>query len=376
MGNTDESDWKPRANDELVEPFFGGLQVEASPPTPPARRWLARAGLLLLGLVVAIGLFEAYVRVFDPLGTSHFSNMKRYGSEAIEARLETERLFVHKPHLQIAMQGWEMRTDRFGLRGADVEHPKPADVRRLLFIGDSVTFGWGLQEEETLPAQVAAELNAGGLERFEAINAGHPQHDTTQEAVILFDVGFEYEPELVCLVWCGNGTLLTRSAGPTSKVGREDPEIEAELAHQARVKARLGRLKPVLPASVRFLSHVYTRLRTAKLQQARGSQAFDLDFLGVDRSEGWAAAKASILKMRAECEQRGVCFAVLSTDSTAELGEFCAAEGLAFAPIHPTQEERATGLRNSNADPHLNGRGNAIMARNTLAALREWGWLP
>ena len=182
----EEPDWKPRANDELVEPFFGGLEVGAQPAPRRGRRWLLRLGLLVLGLVLAVGLFEAYVRVFDPLGTSHFANMKRYGAQAVQARLESERLFVHKPDITVAMHGWELRTDRFGLRGPDVEHPKPADVRRLLFVGDSVTFGWGLLEKETLPAQVEAELNASGGERFEAINAGHLQHDTTQEAAVLF----------------------------------------------------------------------------------------------------------------------------------------------------------------------------------------------
>ena len=38
----------------------------------------------------------------------------------------------------------EVRTNSLGLRGAELELPKPRDRRRLFFLGDSVVLGWGV----------------------------------------------------------------------------------------------------------------------------------------------------------------------------------------------------------------------------------------
>src|SRR4051812_9760611 len=43
-------------------------------------------------------------------------------------------------------------TNRWGMRGHDFEEVKPKDVRRILFLGDSYTFGVHVGNEEIFPA--------------------------------------------------------------------------------------------------------------------------------------------------------------------------------------------------------------------------------
>ncbi|MDP6932848.1 MAG: hypothetical protein QGG40_08015 [Myxococcota bacterium] len=62
-------------------------------------------------------------------------------------------------------------TNSLGLRGPEVQVPAPGF--RIVCLGDSVTFGWGVEFEETYPARLAADLGV------EVINAGFPALDAT-----------------------------------------------------------------------------------------------------------------------------------------------------------------------------------------------------
>lgn len=60
-----------------------------------------------------------------------------------------------------------------GLRGRDYPLKKPPGIRRILAVGDSFTFGWGVNLEDTWPYKLEKELNAGIKNpRFEVLNFG------------------------------------------------------------------------------------------------------------------------------------------------------------------------------------------------------------
>jgi lysophospholipase L1-like esterase len=70
--------------------------------------------------------------------------------------------------------GVPVSINRLGLRDREVAVPKPADTVRILGLGDSVTFGYGVRLEETYLKVLEGRLNARaapGL-RYEVINAG------------------------------------------------------------------------------------------------------------------------------------------------------------------------------------------------------------
>jgi lysophospholipase L1-like esterase len=63
-------------------------------------------------------------------------------------------------------KSFEVYTNSLGMRGEELESPKKRF--RILCVGDSHTFGWGVTEEETYPARLAEELGV------EVINGGVP----------------------------------------------------------------------------------------------------------------------------------------------------------------------------------------------------------
>ena len=63
-----------------------------------------------------------------------------------------------------------IRTNEWGLRGGAVPPRKP-DTRRILFLGGSITLGWGVQEEDTISERVQRMFAEHG-QRVEVLNGG------------------------------------------------------------------------------------------------------------------------------------------------------------------------------------------------------------
>jgi hypothetical protein len=91
-------------------------------------------------------------------------------------------------------------TNARGLRDDDCAYEKPEGERRLLSLGDSFAFGYGVELEETYCKVAARELGA----EWRAINAGVPSWGTADELDFLISEGFRYDPDVVVLCFFNN----------------------------------------------------------------------------------------------------------------------------------------------------------------------------
>jgi len=99
---------------------------------------------------------------------------------------------------------WEVRTDRYRCRGEDrdLSQLDPA-VARVLFLGDSYTFGYAVGEGDAFPHRVEALLRSRGADVV-AINAGVPGFNSVQELQYLRDRFDEFRPRAVVLGYVVN----------------------------------------------------------------------------------------------------------------------------------------------------------------------------
>src|SRR5437764_3966980 len=88
-----------------------------------------------------------------------------------------------------------------GTRGKEFQPAKPANTLRILSLGDSRTFGWGLTEEETYSGRLQRLLQekAGSSKTIEVINAGVNAWSYPQMLVYLRDTALRYSPDIVIL---------------------------------------------------------------------------------------------------------------------------------------------------------------------------------
>jgi len=89
----------------------------------------------------------------------------------------------------------------FGLRGPETTLEKPEGVYRVLFLGDSFAYGFGVEEANSFPRLVEKGLNEvfNGQPRIEVINAGIPGFSSILEYLYLKNEGFKFNPDLVIL---------------------------------------------------------------------------------------------------------------------------------------------------------------------------------
>lgn len=197
----------------------------ASPSRAAGVRSLRGTVLLtLLALAVAVALAEGLARLAAAAGLvqlqptladvavpEEIASEVRQGPQASQGPL-----YVGDPRLHHRMApGWSgtfppeitarlgrgeipIRTNSLGLRGPELIEPKPDDLFRIVVLGDSVAFGWGVREEDTFPSQLAdlLQLLHPG-QRFEVVNAGVSGYGTWQQARWLEEHALRLQPDLV-----------------------------------------------------------------------------------------------------------------------------------------------------------------------------------
>jgi len=85
---------------------------------------------------------------------------------------------------------------------------EPGD-RRILFVGDSVTFGYGVPEGTSFASRFGEQCisAATATRRLTAINLAVPAYSTWQEYDLLVHEGLWYQPDVIVLVFCLNDVL-------------------------------------------------------------------------------------------------------------------------------------------------------------------------
>lgn len=99
-----------------------------------------------------------------------------------------------------------------GLRGPERDYVKQNGVRRILILGDSFTFGYGVSDDETYPA-VLEQMLRENREGYEILNMGVNGYGTDQQYLTLIQEGDCYAPDLVVLaLFTGNDFFDVQSA--------------------------------------------------------------------------------------------------------------------------------------------------------------------
>ena len=358
------------------------------------RRWWMAGAALLLGLLLAIGLLEACLRIFDPIGRHYHTDTNLYLAQALRFRWEglpppaapgqlppgldlDGRLFELKPDLSVSLGSFQLRTNAQGCRGPLVAVPKPDDVFRVVVLGDSVVFGWGVDDEVTFVRRLQQEWVPGRSgKRLETVNLGLPMYDTHQELASLREVGLGLQPDLVLLVYVVNDIEPTRDGVEALFTGV--PVVDDFLARMpgdfwSHWGERVGNL---LPATGALLATCTDWEGRAKQAVPPGdSYAPERFGRGV---RGWPRSRTALLAIRDDCRAAGVPLLVLdhTLPPVASLPPFCTEHGIECAELRFSRDDHARGITNSRIDSHANARGHDLLLQRLRRILAERSLLP
>lgn len=201
---------------------------------------LAAASVLL-----ALAGLEAVFRVAHvPVGTVQISR-------ATVRRSDNPRLRFELRPGGVARAEVEYRVNALGLRGPETTLEKPAGVRRVALLGDSIAFGYWVRDEQGLARQLESLLReqGEGPGRVEVLNFGVPGYNLEQEIEALRAKALAYSPDLVLVLFCLNDLE-----------GLFSYELGLVQDRSARGRTALGGAREWLVARSRFFSWLEYRL--------------------------------------------------------------------------------------------------------------------
>jgi lysophospholipase L1-like esterase len=142
-------------------------------------------------------IFFSVLIIFLPLSILELSLKPFMISTTIFMR-DSELGWKLMPNSEDAWGGVVVTINGKGLRGPELNYAKSSDVRRILYLGDSVTFGYKLATyEQTFPYLIEAILEDRLTSKIETINAGVGGYSPWQEYVYLAREGIKYNPDLI-----------------------------------------------------------------------------------------------------------------------------------------------------------------------------------
>lgn len=319
------------------------------------KRLFASVVVTLFGVALAVVILEAATRLVLDDGMQFDLEMWKYARDIKISSDEPRIGHEHRPLTSGFYMGAPVNINSAGYRDREYQLPKPAGGVRIMMLGDSLTFGWGVKVEDTFADQLEKMLNKGAGEgKFEVINTGVGNYNTYMEVAAFMRNGSKYNPDIIVL------NYFINDAEPTPK--RAENSF-TEYSHAA----------VMLWGAFDTISRMYFGKADWKSYY---SGLYD------DTQPGWIQTKEAIAQLADYCRQKGIKLMIVNLPELHELSsypfenvnsklaEVAGQLGVPFYDLLPAfTSEVPQSLWVSPTDAHPNAKADAIIAAKTAEAL-------
>ncbi|MEM9553220.1 MAG: SGNH/GDSL hydrolase family protein [Acidobacteriota bacterium] len=231
--------------------------------------------------LLALATGEIFARLYFAGTISYDHEMWRYATEVKRPAADPAIGHVHRPGAQAQLMGVDVAINEHGLRDDPIgPGGLGVETRRIAFLGDSLTFGWGVEKEETFEhrlEQALAETDTGD-EQVEVLNFGTGNYNTAQQVALFEARGLALDPDEAVLF------VFINDAEPTPERSRWSWLGES-----------------------RFVGFLWSRLKTlgSRFGEGRGWQDYYLG-LYADEQPGWRTMRAALERLRDLCREHEI----------------------------------------------------------------------
>jgi hypothetical protein len=162
--------------------------------------------IFIKGMVVSLSIcttllfLEIFLRIFNPI-VNQLLTPGTYISHPT-------RRYALRPHFSGKTYDQPVQINSLGLRDYEYPYFKESNTFRILAVGDSCTFGVGLDLSNTYPKQLERMLRTKfSNKKIEVINCGVPSYNTVYEYLFLKEEGIKYHPDLVLIGYVYNDSV-------------------------------------------------------------------------------------------------------------------------------------------------------------------------
>ncbi|MBI5511174.1 MAG: SGNH/GDSL hydrolase family protein [Deltaproteobacteria bacterium] len=284
------------------------------------RTLLLNGAICLVSLLVFCGVGEIAVRIYTRLYPVYDVEMARYAKEIKETAANPRIAHRHRPSSSAHLMGVDVHINSDGLRDREYAVERSPSYR-MVFLGDSLTFGWGVAKPDTFEELLESEINR--RLPVEILNFGVGNYNTEQEVHLFIDKGLKYKPDKVVVFWFVNDAEPT-PGGSEWSVAQHSELVSFTWSRARRLMNKLG------------LSAPYTTYYRSLYQPD---------------AAGWRAAREALLLLKQLCDGGGIELQVVLLPELHDLDSY------PFAEEHATMASflRANGIAHRDLLPNFQG---------------------
>jgi hypothetical protein len=202
-----------------------GSLIDVLPITPAysktvykmKKRFLINFLMIFLSIIIFFACSEIAIR-----GLLFFKNRKSFKDitseppvveseagvdmgEIIKPSDYNDIIYELKPNLDVIFMGTKLKTNEQGWRHGPCQIAKDKDTIRIIGLGDSHMFGWGVSQNKKYTDVLEARLNSEFKQKnWEVINTAVPGYNIYMEAETLRKKALAYHPDIVLIEYIGN----------------------------------------------------------------------------------------------------------------------------------------------------------------------------
>jgi lysophospholipase L1-like esterase len=173
---------------------------------PNLRKTATQIAILIIINFIIIICLEYFSRV---ILANFFIPQYTYAPEYADFNTYQKIIGPFAPNQKVILKfhiPYKVSINSMGLRGREFSINKPPGVYRLLCLGDSITFGFGINSEEQVFTSILEDElnNMGTSKKFEVINGGIGGTTISDQYAFLQKKCLKINPDLVILTFCRN----------------------------------------------------------------------------------------------------------------------------------------------------------------------------
>lgn len=339
---------------------------------PRLTSWMANLYVLLISTSVILLVVEWGLRSLNPFGVEFFHVLPYHMQGMID---DPDLGYRHPESVSYLLGKNRVTINSHGLRDGEIPYKKSAGEKRVLVLGDSVTFGWGTSQGENFSDQMERMLREQTGTEWQVINAGVNGYNTEQEATFLRLEGMRYSPDYVLLVYVSND--VDAVFDPNETTWRRHPSWPSSLPEAIN---RLRQLSYLLQ-----MTHLMVRME--KMDQARAAATLGNPDASAQLARSmtghadWQGSKNALLDIARQCDTAGIPF-IVGLYSSLDGGfdpEFVAqlqGEGIDAIHLQPAWQGVPEDLAHvSRIDSHPSPLVHEKIAEYLVDTFRQRGWL-
>lgn len=124
--------------------------------------------------------------------------------QIIRRSADPRMIYELRPNLRVLYEGALVTTNRHGQRGREHEPARKSGTFRIVGVGDSFMFGFGVADGETYLERLEDRLNSSHGSGHEVVNLAVPGYNGAMEVAALERKGLAFHPDLVIIEFVSN----------------------------------------------------------------------------------------------------------------------------------------------------------------------------